>query len=242
MVLTYLHFRILEFPLMEFVIVLMKYSKPTKKPGKSARSWQFFLRDSRQIRFDPKLGCQKNGRCYIITLIWVCLKIGYTPNEIAIFHRDNDQQNHWVWDIHYFQTQPYTITWKKLRGRWNAGHPSPGSAASILPARNDSQKPFGTCLQSTLAAKWVMFIFTECVYVYIQIHCLSIHICITQINAIILYHNILYHIMSDYIILYHIICYVMFCFVLFCYVMLCCVIYIVICIHITINTCMSCRV
>ena len=26
--------------------------------------------------------------------IWVCLKIGYIPNEIAIFHRDNDQQNH----------------------------------------------------------------------------------------------------------------------------------------------------
>ena len=25
--------------------------------------------------------------------IWVCLKIGYIPNEIAIFHRDNDQQN-----------------------------------------------------------------------------------------------------------------------------------------------------
>ena len=28
--------------------------------------------------------------------IWVCLKIGYIPNEIAIFHRDNDLQNHWV--------------------------------------------------------------------------------------------------------------------------------------------------
>ena len=27
---------------------------------------------------------------------WVCLKIVYIPNEIAIFHRDNDQQNHWV--------------------------------------------------------------------------------------------------------------------------------------------------
>ena len=26
----------------------------------------------------------------------ICLKIGYIPNEIAIFHRDNDQQNHWV--------------------------------------------------------------------------------------------------------------------------------------------------
>ena len=24
------------------------------------------------------------------TNIWVCLKMGYTPNEIAIFHRDND--------------------------------------------------------------------------------------------------------------------------------------------------------
>ena len=28
--------------------------------------------------------------------IWVCLKIGCIPNEIAIFHRDKDQQNHWV--------------------------------------------------------------------------------------------------------------------------------------------------
>ena len=26
--------------------------------------------------------------------IWVCLKMVYIPNEIAIFHRDNDQQNH----------------------------------------------------------------------------------------------------------------------------------------------------
>ena len=31
----------------------------------------------------------------------------YTPNEIAIFHRDNDQQNHWVqWGLAYFQTNP----------------------------------------------------------------------------------------------------------------------------------------
>ena len=22
--------------------------------------------------------------------------VGYIPNELAIFHRDNDQQNHWV--------------------------------------------------------------------------------------------------------------------------------------------------
>ena len=39
---------------------------------------------------------------------WVCLKIGYIPNDIAIFHRDNDQQNHWVHrGLAYFQTHPY---------------------------------------------------------------------------------------------------------------------------------------
>ena len=39
---------------------------------------------------------------------WVCLKMGYTPNEIAIFHRDNDQQNHWVFrGTQHFQTNPH---------------------------------------------------------------------------------------------------------------------------------------
>ena len=28
--------------------------------------------------------------------IWVCLKMGYTPKQIAIRSRDNDQQNQWV--------------------------------------------------------------------------------------------------------------------------------------------------
>ena len=33
--------------------------------------------------------------------------VGCIPNEIAIFHRDNDQQNHWVqWGLAYFQTKP----------------------------------------------------------------------------------------------------------------------------------------
>ena len=46
---------------------------------------------------------------------WVCLKIGYIPNEIAIFHRDNDQQNHWVqWGTNHFQTHPIMI----IIGRW----------------------------------------------------------------------------------------------------------------------------
>ena len=39
----------------------------------------------------PKIGSLNNYES-----IWVCLKIGYIPNEIAISKRDNDQQNHWV--------------------------------------------------------------------------------------------------------------------------------------------------
>ena len=36
--------------------------------------------------------------------------MGYIPNEIAIFRRDNDQQNHWVqWGLAYFQTNPYDL-------------------------------------------------------------------------------------------------------------------------------------
>ena len=41
--------------------------------------------------------------------VWKCWV--NIPNEIAIFHRDKDQQNHWVqWGLAYFQTHPYTIT------------------------------------------------------------------------------------------------------------------------------------
>ena len=36
--------------------------------------------------------------------------VGYIPNEIAIFHRDNDQQNHWVqWGTQHFQTNPNVV-------------------------------------------------------------------------------------------------------------------------------------
>ena len=47
--------------------------------------------------------------------IRVCLKIGYIPNEIAIFRRDNDQQNHWVFrGTNHFQTNPNMFEWKFL--------------------------------------------------------------------------------------------------------------------------------
>ena len=50
----------------------------------------------------------------IFTIIYHILAYGFVwkcwvniPNEIAIKKRDNDQQNHWVLGVHYFQTHPY---------------------------------------------------------------------------------------------------------------------------------------
>ena len=54
------------------------------------------------------------------------------PNEIAIFHRDNDQQNHWVqWGTQHFQTNPnvgHTFCQVQLLGSdhspcWDVGDP-----------------------------------------------------------------------------------------------------------------------
>ena len=45
--------------------------------------------------------------------------VGYIPNEIAIFHRDNDQQNHWVqWGTNHFQTHPNHITMEHHHFYW----------------------------------------------------------------------------------------------------------------------------
>ena len=55
---------------------------------------------------------QRFGGCpaseLIIAYMGLSENVGYIPNEIAIFHRDNDQQNHWVqWGTLHFQTNPY---------------------------------------------------------------------------------------------------------------------------------------
>ena len=55
----------------------------------------FLTRGSSGILFQtyPDMGLSEN--------------VGYIPNEIAIFHRDHDQQNHWVqWGTQHFQTYP----------------------------------------------------------------------------------------------------------------------------------------
>ena len=41
----------------------------------------------------------KNGDFPLLNLLnymGMSENVGYIPNEIAIFYRDNDQQNHWV--------------------------------------------------------------------------------------------------------------------------------------------------
>ena len=43
---------------------------------------------------------------FLFGFVWKCWV--NIPNEIAIFHRDNDQQNHWVqWGTRHFQTHPF---------------------------------------------------------------------------------------------------------------------------------------
>ena len=46
--------------------------------------------------------------------------VGYIPNEIAIVHRDNDQQNYWVKrGTQHFQTHPYSIIWFPKLDGWS---------------------------------------------------------------------------------------------------------------------------
>ena len=66
------------------------------------------LHDSPGMRDGPwmKWSCTEPYQIAIWVWTWKCWV--NIPNEIAIFHRDNDQQNHWVqWGLAYFQTHPY---------------------------------------------------------------------------------------------------------------------------------------
>ena len=79
--------------------------------------------------------------------------VGYIPNEIAIFHRDNDQQNHWVpWGTQHFQTKNHLKTLLETpnflgilwgNGCQNTSHPSHGMPRRVfcepLPSGNDQQ-------------------------------------------------------------------------------------------------------
>ena len=55
--------------------------------------WKF---QSQSFLIPRKMGARDTG-CWLAQLYgFVYENVGYIPNEIAIFHRDNDQQNHWV--------------------------------------------------------------------------------------------------------------------------------------------------
>ena len=61
-------------------------------------SWRW-VREQRcsTDRYRLEMGLKSSISQFVVSKPkWVCLKMVYTPNEIAIFHRDNDQQNHWV--------------------------------------------------------------------------------------------------------------------------------------------------
>ena len=48
--------------------------------------------------------CPSSSRIPMDTYLGLSENVGYIPNEIAIFHRDNGQQNHWVFrGLAYFQ-------------------------------------------------------------------------------------------------------------------------------------------
>ena len=73
--------------------------------------------------------------------IWVCLKIGYIPNEIAIFHRDNDQQNHWVqWGTLFSDTPKY-----RHKQKFYSSRPPTAMHVKSLPrcSHQDSAQKFG---------------------------------------------------------------------------------------------------
>ena len=66
--------------------------------SESSRRLPLPVRCCGRIRFQwPRWGARQLWQLWhLFANTWVCLKIGYIPNEIAIFHRDKDQQNHWV--------------------------------------------------------------------------------------------------------------------------------------------------
>ena len=50
-----------------------------------------------RVSSSPVIWSNQQSLLEHVFFTWVCLKMGYyIPNEIAIVHRDNDQQNHWV--------------------------------------------------------------------------------------------------------------------------------------------------
>ena len=83
--------------LQEIRFVFRGVHPPSKSNGPSrfVEAWELDLGEL--VR---PLGSQALCSLYLYDSQWhhvgLSENVGYIPNEIAIFHRDNDQQNHWV--------------------------------------------------------------------------------------------------------------------------------------------------
>ena len=116
------------------------------------------------------------------------LKIGYIPNEIAIFHRDNDQQNHWVqWGTNHFQTHPCQSLRQWLEKPWLFE----AEKTNMFNVRSQS------CMLSFLriAAIYtyiyyiiiIHYIYNTCIYIYMITHNIYIYIYIHIYTHIYIY-------------------------------------------------------
>ena len=94
--------------------VLLRFSVLRPKATPKMRSfgsyiWILWLLEYYQPKIIPIIIDYLLEYCMIVLeygFVWKCWV--NIPNEIAIFHRDNDQQNHWVqWGLAYFQTHPF---------------------------------------------------------------------------------------------------------------------------------------
>ena len=83
----------------------LSWSQPRKKQNGASGSWKM-------MEITWKITWKQYG------FVWTCWV--NIPNEIAIFHRDNDQQNHWVdWGTNHFQTYPYGTSMELPSTAWH---------------------------------------------------------------------------------------------------------------------------
>ena len=86
--------------------------------------------------------------------------VGYIPNEIAIFHRDNDQQNHWgKWGTLFSDTPKST---SKSRSFGASSSPSAGTSQPSTPGRFGEMVAMVPQLRRSLGGKirWIWFSWT----------------------------------------------------------------------------------
>ena len=127
---------------------------------------QWFPQLIQRLTFLGRLNSRlKHGQTVTIWVwTWKCWV--NIPNEIAIFHRDNDQQNHWVqWGTRHFQTHPYNSN-GACKGLWAKSFEPfffcVGVRTAVPPAQRKECSMMGVCV---------------CVSVSVSL-CVSVSVCV----------------------------------------------------------------